>query len=79
MLADDKRFYFEAPDSVGDNITASAYGERGDIHLRIEEPWAGSTETGFGAICGLTLPRETAIELAQWILKATTSTTVPRK
>jgi hypothetical protein len=38
------------------------------VHFRIDEPWSGSTETGFGHETNFDLPREEAIELARKIL-----------
>jgi hypothetical protein len=67
-LHDDDRFYAENG-TVGDNLTATSYSKRGDIHIGIEEPWAGDTETGFGRNCGFDLTREQAIEFANWLLK----------
>jgi hypothetical protein len=66
LIVDRDRFYAER-EGNGDNITATAYGEHGEIHLRIEEPWSGDTETGFGAICGMTLTRAEATALGEWI------------
>jgi len=71
---DDKRLYIE-DGGLGNNLTATAYSKRGDIHIRCEEPWSGDSETGFGAVSGFTLPREEAIALANWILAATSTTT----
>ena len=68
-LHDDKRFYLEMEGGMGDNLTVTAYGKRGEIHIRIEEPWAGDTESGFGAICGVTLTSIEAEALAEWIQK----------
>jgi hypothetical protein len=65
---DEDRFYAENG-TVGDNFTATGYGKRGDIALRVEEPWAGDTETGFGRVCGFTITKNQAIDLAHWLLE----------
>jgi hypothetical protein len=67
LLCDNERFYLEPEGRGGDNLTVS-YSDGGEIHVGIEEPWAGDTETGFGAVCGLTLSRGEAKALAEWIL-----------
>jgi len=43
----------------------------GTISIRIENPWAGSTETGFGATCYVGLSTEKARELAAWLSAVT--------
>lgn len=44
--------------SCGDNLTA--YYRDGHFYLSIEEPWAGCTETGFGARTSATLDKQNA-------------------
>lgn len=36
--------------------------------FEIEEPWAGSTESGFGHRCDISMDAASAIYLANWIL-----------
>jgi hypothetical protein len=60
------RFYYES-NAFCDNIEAFASGNQ--LHIQVEEPWAGSTETGFGYRCNIDLPKDKAIELANFILR----------
>ena len=67
------RFFYEIPNTAGDNIEAHWYLDGrtkggGSFSISIEEPWAGSTETGFGANTHISLPAKAAIELANFIL-----------
>lgn len=40
---------------------------RGEFSLEIDNPWAGSTETGFGYTTSMTLDREQAQQLADFL------------
>lgn len=64
---DDFEFTYEDPHTAGD--TLSVLTRSGKLFdFEISEPWAGCTETGFGERTDISLPREQAILLAQWIL-----------
>lgn len=64
---DDVEFTYEDPNTSGD--TLSVMTRNGDLFdFEIDEPWAGCTESGFGQRCDISLPREMAVLLAQWIL-----------
>jgi hypothetical protein len=45
-----------------------AYCRGGQLTIEIEEPWAGSTETGFGQTCSIGLDLDGAEAFARWIL-----------
>jgi len=53
--------------SVDNNIEISAY--RGKIHFEIDNPWAGCTETGFGATTNFDCGKEAAIKIRDFINK----------
>lgn len=38
------------------------------VSISVNNPWAGSTETGFGATCYVSLTVEQAHELGRWLL-----------
>lgn len=52
--------------TTGDNIQVVANSN--NTSLSIEEPWAGSTDTGFGYTCTISLPKEKALEMAAFIV-----------
>lgn len=58
---------YEAPSSAGNNIEATYY--RGKLNIQVENPWAGSTDTGFGYTCYVDMDAERAIAFANWILE----------
>lgn len=39
--------------SIDDSLTVSLLGDR--IHIRIDEPWAGDSESGFGMACSFNM------------------------
>jgi hypothetical protein len=49
-----------------DSIEVYRYGDT--VTIEIDEPWAGSTETGFGQTCSIGLSLEEAKKLAEFIL-----------
>lgn len=61
-----KLFHFEKL-GMGDNIQVVL--EADSMRISIEEPWAGDTETGFGATAGITIPIDKAAELRDWLNK----------
>lgn len=38
------------------------------VDIEVDEPWAGSTETGFGRTSSIQISPTRAIDLANWIL-----------
>ncbi len=54
-------------DCLGNNVEGSV---NGGIVLEIDNPWAGSSETGFGQSCRISLTPETAKALGEWLLYA---------
>lgn len=52
----DHTFQIEIDGTAGDTLEIQCY--RGEVRICIEEPWAGSTETGFGYECSAYLKRE---------------------
>lgn len=58
----------ELAKSAGDNL--EAYVRNGRLYMEIENPWAGDTETGFGADCDISMSESEAREFAAWILSA---------
>jgi hypothetical protein len=67
-IADDKHFHADIKGGMGDEIQFVIH-ERGTLNVEIEEPWAGSTATGFGATASVTMSREQAIALRDWLNK----------
>lgn len=67
MAAEDF-FKIGGADRGHDELSATRH--RGTITIEIEEPWAGSTETGFGQSCSHSLSPEEARSLAQWLIRA---------
>jgi len=63
-----KNFQSEENDSVGNNLEITSY-DKDAINIRIDNPWAGDTESGFGQTCAISLCRDDAIEMAKFILK----------
>ena len=51
----------------GDTIQVVVH-EDGQVHIELDSPWTGDTETGFGASIGVTLPASEAKKLALIIL-----------
>jgi hypothetical protein len=42
---------------------------RGQFSVEVDNPWAGSTETGFGYTCSVNLTDDQARELAAFIIR----------
>lgn len=55
--------------NAGDNIECTFHN--GVLSINVENPWAGSTETGFGYTCDVSMDARKAREFAQWILAVT--------
>lgn len=49
-----------------DSLEVTAYGD--GFTISVDNPWAGDTESGFGASCSVRLNTENARELAEWLL-----------
>ena len=67
-MADRKVLIYEDPSGIGDRIEVTVHN-RG-VYFTITSDWAGSTETGFGESCSITIPLEKAIELLDQLTKA---------
>ncbi len=65
-VQDEKHLNIDLNLQVGDEITFSRHDD-GSLDIRIEEPWAGSTETGFGQTSHATLTREDVKRLLEWL------------
>jgi hypothetical protein len=48
--------------------TLEAWARNGTLYLSIENPWAGDTESGFGATTAVSLSKDDAVKFANWIL-----------
>lgn len=66
-MADDKILNIEIPDSCGDNIQFNVNSD--SLRVSIEEPLAGSTETGFGYQCHISLTPEHARQVLVFLNK----------
>jgi hypothetical protein len=66
IKSSDRGFVYEMDDGNGDEMTV-VLDHDDEMHFEIDEPWAGSTETGFGATTSIYLPRADAIELVRWM------------
>jgi hypothetical protein len=62
----DDIFAFEETRLSGDNLEATAHGDA--ITINVGNPWAGSTETGFGYTCSVNLTADAAEGLAAWLI-----------
>jgi hypothetical protein len=60
----------EEPNSSGDNIefvkTDDYWTVKDGLHIKLENPWAGSTDEGFGQTTSITLTREQVQKLIEW-------------
>lgn len=65
IKSDDRAFVFEAEDGIGDEMQVAI--RPGVVHFEIDEPWAGSTETGFGATTSIEMSFDEARELVRWL------------
>ena len=74
---DERRFLeFIDDDAAGNSIQFVSC--RNCVDVSIENPWAGSTESGFGAVTHFSLSREHAVHLleflAEWLNEGTEKT-----
>jgi hypothetical protein len=51
---------------TGDNLEISVRGD-GALYVEIDNPWAGSTEEGFGQTTAITVSRDAAEDLRDWL------------
>jgi hypothetical protein len=59
---------FKADGTLSTDDTIEVVATKGGgIFMKIDEPWAGDTETGFGKECEITLDRETAHALRDFL------------
>ena len=54
-------------DLGSDSLEATDFG--GKINIQIDEPWAGSTETGFGQTTSITISYDEAEKLGRWLIE----------
>lgn len=54
-------------DSVG-NMAEFTLQQNGELHVSLENPWAGDTESGFGQTCYLDIPKD-GVEALRKLLK----------
>lgn len=66
VIQDDRRLIIEIDGGNGDEIQVTKYAD-GSIYIEIEEPWSGSTETGFGARTSVTLSPDQASALMKFL------------
>lgn len=57
----------ELPNASGDNIQLVVRGR--ELSISVEEPWAGSTETGFGYHCSVNMDEVQAEKIRDFLLK----------
>jgi hypothetical protein len=61
----------EEGSTTGDSFEAEVDRE-GRLVIGIEQPWAGSTEYGFGQSCAFTMTKDQARQLAAFLLRYAT-------
>lgn len=62
------RLLFElTADSIGNNIQIVTDSKQ--AYVTVENPWAGSTDTGFGYSCHIELTKDTAADLRDFLTK----------
>lgn len=66
IIQDENRLVIEISGGVGDEIQFTKT-QGGGLAIEIEEPWAGCTETGFGATTSITLKKEVLETLINWL------------
>lgn len=58
----------ESSDGVGDSARFY-WTTGGKLYVHLDNPWAGDTETGFGASCSYKLTRAQAVRLRDWLVE----------
>lgn len=66
VIKDKNHFHCEIAGGVGDEVQFNRLAN-GRLDIEICEPWAGSTETGFGSTSSITLSKEQVIALRDWL------------
>lgn len=70
ILEDDTHLHIELG-GAGDSVQFARSKENG-LHIEIDEPWAGSTDTGFGATTRIYLKPDVLKRLRAWLSKTET-------
>jgi hypothetical protein len=65
---DDGRYFWRVDTGSDGDIQIVFDNDSGEAYVSMENPWAGSTETGFGATTSITLTREQCRELTDFLL-----------
>jgi hypothetical protein len=65
-IAEDSTRIVMTEPGVGDEVQFTKT-VAGGLRIEIEEPWAGSTETGFGAQTSVSLGPEELYRLKRWL------------
>ena len=52
----------------GSENTLEAYVRDGRVHLSIDNPWAGDSETGFGQTTHMSMSLPIAVQFLDWLL-----------
>ena len=63
-----KLLYLAEGGVSGDGLEASCYGD--GVTLSVDNPWAGSSEAGFGETCSVRLDKDQVQQLAAWLTEA---------
>ena len=66
VLQDERRMVITVDAGVGDEVQFTKYAD-GGLEIEIDEPWAGSTETGFGATTSIRLSKEDVARILAWL------------
>ena len=65
IAADNQRF---VTDQTENEATLTAVrNPDGSVHIEIDEPWAGDTDSGFGRTCHIDLSPQQAAALEVWL------------
>lgn len=68
IVESDKNLIITVDCGNGDEIHFRKTSD-GDLYIEIDEPWRGSTETGFGATCEVTICKDDVARLIEWLTK----------
>jgi hypothetical protein len=66
-VANEQTTFAYEDDPTEGKIEAHARG--GKVYITMDNPWAGDSETGFGATTSIGLPIADAVRFARWILE----------
>lgn len=53
---------------LGDSVQFTR-SEEGGLHIEVDEPWAGDTESGFGQTSRIYLPPQALDRLSKWLIR----------